>query len=175
MTVIVAFALTANGAKDKATPREHGHPGPLPAVAASALPVANAATQAACVKVFAKLPVELGDLAPRRTETDSTFVAAWGDPAVLLRCGVARPLELTPKSAAFVIRINDVDWIPRKTADATVFTSIDRRVYIEVVVPQQWTFGAAISEAVKVLPAVCKSQSSTGNVPTAALCTNRPS
>jgi hypothetical protein len=128
------------------------------------------------VKIFAGLPVQLGDLAPRRTETDSSFVAAWGDPAVVLRCGVARPAELVPQSAELIIRVDAVDWLPHQTNDSTVFTTTDRSVYVELTVPKKQTAPPLpqLSTAVRALPAVCESQNSQGTVPAAKLCTNRP-
>ena len=38
------------------------------------------------------------------TTPDTPFVVAWGDPAVVLRCGVARPASLQPGSAAQFIQ-----------------------------------------------------------------------
>jgi hypothetical protein len=168
--VLLAFALTT-GQQQK--PKQST--GPLPGVSVAAPASPDTATQQACVKVFAGLPVELGGLAPRRTETDSSFVAAWGDPPVALRCGVVRPAELVPQSAELIIRVNEVDWLPHQLSDSTVFTTIDRSVYIELTVPKKQAAPPLpqVSNAVKVLPAVCQSQNSQGSVPAAKLCTNR--
>lgn len=142
----------------------------------AAPPSPNDATQAACVQVFAKLPVQLGDLAPRRTDTDSSFVAAWGDPAVVLRCGVSRPAALVPDASNFIISVDDVGWLPSQTKDADVFTSTDRAVYVEVTIPKRIVDQPlpTLADAVAVLPAVCLDQNPQGTVPTAKLCTRRP-
>jgi hypothetical protein len=175
ITVILALALTT-GRHPKNGSGDHQHTAaPLPAVTVAAPPTPNPATESACVKVFAGLPVRLGDLAPRRTETDSSFVAAWGDPAVVLRCGVRRPTELMPQSAELVIRVDNVDWLPHQTVDSTVFTAIDRSVYVELTVPKKQTAPPLpqVSDAVAGLPAVCESQNEQGTVPAGKLCTNR--
>ncbi len=173
MTVLLAFAFTTgHSTVDRTSPHSTG---PLPAVSISAAaPIGKA--EADCVKVFAKLPVQLGDLAPRIVHSDSTFVAAWGDPAVVLKCGTPRPAELVGQSAALVIRINDVDWLPHQSGDATEFTAIDRSVYLQVTVPKRQSSDplAVLSDAVKALSSVCSSQNSQGTVPEAQLCTNRP-
>ncbi len=142
----------------------------LPAVAAPAPPAPDAATQAACVKVFAKLPVQLGGLAPRRTDTDSSFVAAWGNPAVVVRCGVARSGVFGTPEAAQLVEVDSVLWQPDPQRDRTVYTTVDRGVAIDVTVPA----GAdqplpLLAPAVSALPAVCTATDAAGNTGAAAL------
>ncbi|MCW2539110.1 MAG: hypothetical protein JWN95_835 [Frankiales bacterium] len=176
--MLLAFILSAHRSTsgDPNADGSSSPSGPLPAVTVAAPPPPSDATQAACVQVFAKLPVQLGDLAPRRTDTDSSFVAAWGDPAVVLRCGVSRPAELAPDSAAFIINVDGVEWLPSQTKDANVFVSTDRAVYVEVSVPKRIVVQPlpTLADAVAVLPAVCLDQNLQGTVPTAKLCTRRP-
>jgi len=141
----------------------------LPAVSVPAPPAPDAATQAACVKVFAKLPVQLGGLAPRRTDTDSSFVAAWGNPAVVVRCGVPRSTVFGTPEAAQLVEVNAVLWQPDPQTDRTVYTTVDRSVAIEVTVPA----GAdqplpLLATAVSALPALCTATDAAGN-PGAAL------
>ena len=162
VTVLLAFLLSA-GHSD--TPPSNSAPaGPLPAVTAPAPPKPDAATQAACVKVFAKLPVQLGQLPPRRTQTDSSFVAAWGNPAVVLRCGVAKPAIFGSPEAAQLVEVNAVLWQPDPQRDRTVYTTVDRGVYIEVTVPA----GAdqplpLLASAVSALPRLCTASDAAGN------------
>jgi Protein of unknown function (DUF3515) len=162
VTVLLAFLLTAGHSSDKPRPAPSGSV--LPAVTVPAPPKPNAATQAACVKVFAKLPVQLGQLAPRRTQTDSSFVAAWGDPAVVLRCGVARPAVFGTPEAAQLVEVNTVLWQPDPQRDRTVYTAVDRSVYIDVTVPA----GAdqplpLLAPAVSALPRLCTATDAAGN------------
>jgi hypothetical protein len=161
VTVLLAFLLTA-GHSDRPGPAPSSSV--LPAVPVPAPPKPDAATQAACVKVFAKLPVQLGQLAPRRTETDSSFVAAWGNPAVVVRCGVAKPAVYGTAEAAQLIEVNSVLWQPDPQRDRTVYTTVDRSVYIDVTVPA----GAdqplpLLAPAVSALPALCTATDAAGN------------
>ncbi|HEX4728229.1 MAG TPA: DUF3515 family protein, partial [Jatrophihabitans sp.] len=135
------------------------------AVTVAAPPSPAPATTNACVQVFAKLPVQLGTLAPRRTDTDSSFVAAWGDPAVVIRCGVARPVAFGSPDAAQLLDVNSVLWQPDPQKTRTVYTTVDRSVYIEVSVPA----GAdqplpLLAAAVRALPATCTGTDAAGNV-----------
>jgi len=156
VTVIVAFALAGGSGKShEATPS-----GPPPPITA-APPPSNAAAEAPCAQVLSALPTKLGPLDPRavHTKPDSPFVVAWGDPPVVLRCGVARPAALTPGSSEQVILLG-VYWLPVQERDATVFTSVDRSVYVEVRVPKKMDYqplpilGQAIAGKLKAICAV---------------------
>ncbi|MEO7263011.1 MAG: DUF3515 family protein [Jatrophihabitantaceae bacterium] len=161
VTVLLAFLLSA-GHSD--APRPAPSSSVLPAVTVPAPPKPDTATEVACVKVFAKLPVRLGELAPRRTATDSSFVAAWGDPAVLVRCGVAKPAIFGTPEAAQLVEVNSVLWQPDPQRDRTVYTTVDRSVYLDVTVPA----GAdqplpLLAAAVSALPPVCTATDAAGN------------
>ncbi len=160
VTVILAFVLTAG--HDSRTAAPSGSP--LSRVTVAAPPSPNAATQAACVKVFARLPVRLGQLTPRKTETDSSFVAAWGDPAIVVRCGVPKPAAFGTPAAAQLLDVNSVIWQPDPQRDQTVYTTVDRSVYIDVTVPA----GAdqplpLLAPAVSALPQVCTATDAAGH------------
>jgi hypothetical protein len=160
--VVLAFLLTAHGTGHTAA----GKPaGPLPAVSVAAPPSPSTATQEACVKVFAKLPVQLGTLAPRKTDTDSSFVAAWGDPAVVIRCGVAKPADLGSPAAAQLQDVNSVIWQPDLQKTQTVFTAVDRSVYIEVTVPANVEQPLPLlAPAVMALPQLCTATDAAGTI-----------
>jgi len=163
VTVVLAFALTAgHRSGTAATPTPSN--AVLPGVSVAAPPSPSTATQAACVKVFAKLPVQLGRLAPRKTETDSSFVAAWGNPAVVVRCGVARPAVFGTPQAAQLVDVNSILWQPDPQRDRTIYTTVDRSVYIDVTVPA----GAdqplpLLAPAVSALPRLCTGTDAAGN------------
>ncbi|MEO6704162.1 MAG: DUF3515 family protein [Jatrophihabitantaceae bacterium] len=164
ITVILAFVLTAHGRGGTAHPASSS-PGPLPAVPVAAPPSPSTAVQAACVKVFAKLPVQLGQLAPRRTDTDSSFVAAWGQPPTVVRCGVAKPAIYGTAQAAQLIDVNSVIWQPDPQKAQTVFTAVDRGVYVEVTVPAGADLPLTLlATAVQALPATCTATDAAGNV-----------
>jgi hypothetical protein len=136
----------------------------LPAVTISAPPQPDTATQVACVKVFAKLPIQLGTLTPRRTATDSSFVAAWGQPAIVIRCGVGKPAVFGTPQAAQLVDVNGVIWQPDPQKTETVYTTVDRSVYIDLTVPA----GAdqplpLLADAISALPQTCTATDAAGN------------
>lgn len=59
--------------------------------------------------------------------------AAWGDPPIVLRCGVPHPDGL--KRSSPCLEIEDVGWFSQERADGYVFTTIGRGTYVEVRVP----------------------------------------
>jgi hypothetical protein len=176
--VVIALLLlaTISGGSDETS---GSGAGPTPPVTASAPPQASRQS-AACTKVLAQLPVELGKLAPRivHTTQDTPFVVAWGDPAVVFRCGVDRPASLKPGSSAQYFA-NGPETGPfydvTRSGDANVWTTVDRGPYISITVPAGYQ-GAdvlpPISQAIaKALPAVCTTDPSAPNPD--QLCTRR--
>ena len=72
---------------------------------------------------------------PRRdTDPDSPAVAAWGDPAVVARCGVA---ALAPTDVE-CLEVDGVGWIPDPLSDGTRFTSFCTDPAVEVLVPRAY-------------------------------------
>jgi hypothetical protein len=79
------------------------------------------------------LPEQVDGRDRRDTEPASDRTAAWGNPALVLRCGVPRPAGLSPTSE--VIEVNGVGWFLAERKAAYVFTTVGRRTYVEVRVP----------------------------------------
>ena len=72
-----------------------------------------------------------------RREVDSAGVAlAWGDPPIVLRCGVSVPASLRP--GAHCDTIDGVDWFTRQHDDTFVFATIGRASTVEVTVPDDY-------------------------------------
>lgn len=112
--------------------------GPGPVRAEVPRPAGEAA--AACRALAERLPDSVLDEGPREVADPSPYVAAWGDPAVLLRCGVPRPAKLTPggeeyRPDADAVTVDDVSWLLEETADGHRFTTVERTVHVEVTVP----------------------------------------
>ena len=105
---------------------------------APALSGADARTCAALVKA---LPDRVSDQPRRKADTGDGYAAAWGDPAIELRCGVPKPAGLTPASACQTT--NGVDWfvppsqVTGRPTDVTM-TTVGRSVYVEVRVPADY-------------------------------------
>jgi hypothetical protein len=126
--------------------------------------------QTDCVKVFAQLPVQLDGLNPRRTDTDSSFVAAWGNPAIVIRCGVAKSTLLNSPQAAQPVDVDGVIWQPDPQKSQTVYTSIDRAVTVDVTVPAgQDQPLTTLAQALKTLPQVCTGTDAAGHTTNPAL------
>ncbi len=180
--MIAALVLVAIGSGNHSSDADRSSaPGALPAVTATAPPHAGAQTTP-CSKVLAQLPVSLGRLAPRvvhTTPTDTPYVVAWGDPPVLLSCGVARPKALVPGSSEQFISANEFTgpyFDVQRKGNANVYTTVDREPYIAITIPAKYpaaTYLPALSRAIaKALPAVCIGVAGTNTDPD-KLCTRR--
>jgi hypothetical protein len=122
-----------------------GAPPPPDAGPLAVAPVdAPAATGPDCTSLLAALPAELsaadGALPPRPlAEPVQPGVRAWAAAPrpVVLRCGLPRPVELTPTSA--LLEINGVRWLQLDDGvpDPVVVTyvAVDRPVYLVLTVP----------------------------------------
>jgi hypothetical protein len=86
-----------------------------------------------CARLHEALPDEVDGRDRRDTEPASRRTAAWGDPPLLLRCGVPRPPGLTPTSE--VLEVDGVEWFLTERSRAFVFTTVRRTPYVEVRVP----------------------------------------
>jgi hypothetical protein len=129
-------------------------PRSLPPLAVAVPPGLDAAA-APCRTLAARLPATLRDLAGRPVRPAAAGPRAWGDPAVVLRCGVPKPAgySLTAKN---LFGINGVTWYVRQEKGLSVFTAVDRGVYVEVSVPAAYDSApvAALSTVVgQALPA----------------------
>jgi hypothetical protein len=109
-----------------------GGPQPQPDVRI-ALPTPDHTTAALCRDLHRRLPTELDGRTRRDTVPTSTLTAAWGQPALLLRCGVPDPPQLTPTSE--IISVNGVDWFLVETADAYTFVTVGRDANVALRVP----------------------------------------
>ncbi len=98
------------------------------------VPPVTPEADATCPTLMQALPLELVGEPSRRVRSDSPFAYAWGDPPVALVCGVDRPDGFAPDSALY--QINGVLWfVDDSHPDTTVWTAVDRPVYVELQVP----------------------------------------
>jgi len=156
----VAFLVTSG--KDSSS--DTASASPTAKVTIPAPPRPDEATQIACTKVLTRLPVSLAGLAPRSFDSSSGFVAAWGQPPITFRCGVAKPAVFGTPQAAQPVDVNGVLWQPDPRKTETVYTTLDRSVYIEVVVPAgQDQPLPLLADAISSLPALCTGTDAAGN------------
>jgi len=145
---VAVFALTKGS--------EPPETGPLALV-----PVpAPAAGSPACTALLSAAPTELTSNGTRLKLRDLATPAppatmAWGEPdALVLRCGLNRPPELTP--SAQLRLVNNVQWLQVPGEGTSTWYVVDREVYAALTVPDSAGTGPLqeISDAVAAkLPA----------------------
>lgn len=112
------------------TPELRAELSPLDVVTPPVTPEADAS----CPALMSSLPLELAGEPSRRVSSESPFAYAWGDPPVVLVCGVPPAPGYTV--GAFAIGINGITWyVDQSDPTVNVFTTVDRTVPVEVRVP----------------------------------------
>ncbi|MFX4270971.1 DUF3515 domain-containing protein [Propionibacteriaceae bacterium Y1685] len=120
-------------------------------------PHPDAGGRAICAEVMAALPDRVLDRQRRSTEP-ADLTAAWGSPAITLRCGVDQPPGMGPTSEC--LEVNGVGWYAEAGEGGTLFTTLGRKINIEVGVPSRYSpeataltdLSAAVSHDPVVLP-----------------------
>ncbi len=108
-------------------------------------PSPSAAEAGYCEALHAKLPDAVNGMKRRTTAPASDYTAAWGDPAIELRCGGPRPKILTPGNehynpSADAMELNGVSWLPERLPGGGVrATTTLRKASVEVVIPGKYT------------------------------------
>jgi hypothetical protein len=97
-------------------------------------PEVTPAADLACPVLLGQLPLELVGETSRQVDSDSPFAYAWGDPPVVLVCGVDPPAGYVVGAATIVI--SGVEWfVDTSDPDVVVWTTVDRTVQVQVQVP----------------------------------------
>lgn len=89
-----------------------------------------------CADLLEALPDVVGDAIRRDVEPVSRPAAAWGQPAIVLRCGVGVPGAYKPD--AQLLDVDGVGWFAEPVDDGVFFTATDREVLVEVAVPDDY-------------------------------------
>ena len=108
----------------------------------------------ACEALVKALPDHVADQKSRTTK-GSPVGAAWGDPAIVLRCGVGKPAGYDPITGCQTA--NGLDWyVPEKGMNDqsvdVVMTTIGRDPAIEVTLPA--TYRPPVAAMVDLAPAI---------------------
>ena len=108
-----------------------------------AVPSPSGEAAAACRDLASALPRRVQDQERGTPGQETPYAAVWGDPPIVLRCGVDRPAVLTPGSstynpAADAVEVNGVAWLVEEQPDGFRFTTTERSVYVEVTVPDDY-------------------------------------
>ncbi|GAB3600409.1 hypothetical protein GCM10027446_33610 [Angustibacter peucedani] len=85
----------------------------------------------ACAQLADRLPRTVRDAGRVPTSSSSPAVAAWGEPAVVWRCGVTAPGPTTDEC----LDVDGVDWVAHPLDDGTSFTTYGRDPAVQVLVP----------------------------------------
>ncbi|WP_076259855.1 DUF3515 family protein [Intrasporangium flavum] len=93
--------------------------------------VALAPQASAPVCRAAEWPANLSGHARVDTSPADPSVAAWGDPALIARCGL-EPLAPTTDEC---VTVDGVDWVVRRLSDGTMATTYGRDPAVEVLAP----------------------------------------
>ncbi|MFI6354689.1 DUF3515 domain-containing protein [Streptomyces sp. NPDC050743] len=109
-----------------------------------AVPSPDAKTAKVCRELHRVLPQKLDGRSRNDPEPRSAYTAGWGNPAIILRCGVVRPPKMVdPKVAkgddpdAIAGGVNGVDWLMEKQGDDTWrFTTAGRVAYAQIALPK---------------------------------------
>jgi hypothetical protein len=91
---------------------------------------------AECAELLDELPEVVDGQERREVEPPDALAAAWGDPAIVLRCGVADPERLTSSSPC--AEVNRVGWFAEQRQDGYLFTTIGRSSNVQVQVPYEY-------------------------------------
>ena len=120
-------------------------------------PRVTGAEARACRALVQTLPDQVADQPRREVDAGEGFGAAWGDPAIELRCGVPTPTGFDRFAACQVT--NGVGWyIPESQTQGRrvdiVMTTVGRALNVEVRIPAEYFPPAAAM--VDLAPAVKK-------------------
>ena len=108
------------------------------AACSSAVSVQAPAVAEPCEAVLAGAPISLLDELQRETTPVDAAAIAWGDPPIVMACGV----DSRPTANAQVIAIDGVEWIAEGVAEGvdegTVFTTFNRTPVVQLRVPSKY-------------------------------------
>ncbi len=101
----------------------------------------DGAAREACDELLSRLPYELAGERPQQTDPDDALAAAWGDPAIVLRCGVDAPDEFDEFSACN--EIEGVGWFAtdkdlENADDDLTVTTIGWNPRVELEIPADY-------------------------------------
>lgn len=97
-----------------------------------------------CLAVTSQLPAKVRDLAPRQVSAGPEQNAAYGEPPLTVACGVAQPRTcVTPVAGCIpldteLLVMDRVCWYADQQPAATIFTTMDREIPVQVTVPKQY-------------------------------------
>ncbi|MBQ0827974.1 DUF3515 domain-containing protein [Streptomyces tagetis] len=123
--------------------------------ASAAVPSPDAKVAGLCQNLDLALPPTVDGLKRADPSPASKLTAGWGNPVIILRCGVERPAEMDDP-AADGVEVDGVGWqLLERDDGAFRFTTTLREAYVEVTVPKERAEGG-MAPLVDLAPAVKK-------------------
>jgi hypothetical protein len=109
-------------------------------VSVNAPPLAGGDARA-CRALLRALPDSVADQPRRRVADEDGYASAWGDPPIVLRCGVPKPAGLDEFATCQVV--NGVGWfIPEDQSQGNpvdiTMTTVGRTQNVEVALPKEY-------------------------------------
>jgi hypothetical protein len=117
------------------------------------------AGSSACRSAASHWPKTVGGQSVTATSSSSVAVRAWGEPAIIARCG----LPAIGPTTDTCLDVSGIDWVAHQLTDGVRFTTYGRSPAIEVLVPSAYkpeplllpAFGAAAA-AIPAGPRHCQ-------------------
>ncbi|MET7370065.1 DUF3515 domain-containing protein [Streptomyces sp. NPDC005566] len=106
------------------------------------VPTPSPEAAAYCEALHEELPKTITGLERSDPGPDSVLTAAWGDGAIVLRCGVPRPAKMDDVQSE-AIDADGVNWLLEQRDDAGPrFTTTYRKAYVEVTLGAEYAHDA---------------------------------
>ncbi|MCL2730144.1 MAG: DUF3515 domain-containing protein [Actinomycetia bacterium] len=103
-----------------------------------AVPVPDAQVARYCAALHARLPQRVSGLPRHDLKPRSELTAGWGNPSIVLRCGVPRPAA-DNDSSADAVEVDGVGWLIEPQNGGTFrLTTTLRKAYVEVTLPKKY-------------------------------------
>jgi hypothetical protein len=103
-----------------------------------AVPVPDPLTSSYCRALHEALPQRVGGLPRHDLKPESDLTAGWGDPAIVLRCGVPRP-AVDDDPEADGVDVDEVGWSVEHVENGALrLTTTYRKAYVEVTLPEKY-------------------------------------
>ncbi len=90
----------------------------------------------ACARLHERLPETLEGQPRRETRPPSRLVTAWGDPPIVVRCGVREPAAL--RRSSLLTAVNGVEWFAETERSPRRFTAVHRAARVQLLLPGEY-------------------------------------
>ena len=117
-------------------------------------PTPDAAARQVCSRLVPALPSHLDAATRRVTRPTDPLTVAWGEPPLVLRCGVERPAGLSPTSE--ILEVEGVEWFLVESDAGFTFTTVGRTASVELLVPASVDWSAATAPLVDLAAAITR-------------------